>query len=268
MKKLIFHNNFKQNKKNLIKLFSTKQTKQNQLNESDSTNKFSSNLKEKTGFKLKSKEDISIEYEDKTFYFKYQWSKIQKEKKQFFQDYLSPDFNNHQQLEIDSLYDIIKGFNSLEMILFTKETEKYSNSYGKPSLFLKTKENVELDPNFLKYQDVLYSLQPFLSSKYFLGGACKVNDSSSNKSKDNEVKEVKEEVKKEKVIVNIKYIGFDPSKKIGLIKEFRSIFGLGLKEAKESVETSPSILKKDVKREEAKELKEKLEAAGAKIEIE
>jgi large subunit ribosomal protein L7/L12 len=80
--------------------------------------------------------------------------------------------------------------------------------------------------------------------------------------------EVKEEVKKEKVIVNVKYLGFDPSKKIGLIKEFRSIFGLGLKEAKESVETSPSILKKDVKREEAKELKEKLETAGAKIEIE
>lgn len=270
MKKLIFNTNLKQTKKNLIKLFSQKQNQSNQSTQqakSQINNTANIVSNEKSSFKLKSKEEISIEYEDKTFFFKYQWSKIQKEKKQFFQDYLSPDFNNHQQLEIDSLYEIIKGFNSLEMILFSKETEKHANSYGKQGIFLKTRQNPELDPNFLRYQEVLYSLQPFLSSKYFLGGASQqVSKDKENQAK--EAKEIKEEVKKEKVIVNVKYLGFDPSKKIGLIKEFRSIFGLGLKEAKESVETSPSILKKDVKREEAKELKEKLEAAGAKIEVE
>lgn len=55
--------------------------------------------------------------------------------------------------------------------------------------------------------------------------------------------------------------------KINVIKEVRAITGLGLKEAKEIVESAPKDLKEDVPTAEANELKEKLEAVGATIEL-
>ena len=55
--------------------------------------------------------------------------------------------------------------------------------------------------------------------------------------------------------------------KINVIKEVRAITGLGLKEAKDMVEGAPKTLKEGVKKEEAEEMKTKLEAAGAKVEL-
>ena len=55
--------------------------------------------------------------------------------------------------------------------------------------------------------------------------------------------------------------------KINVIKEVRAITGLGLKEAKDMVEGAPKTLKEGVKKEEANEMKTKLEAAGAKVEL-
>ncbi len=56
-------------------------------------------------------------------------------------------------------------------------------------------------------------------------------------------------------------------KKIQVIKEVRAITGLGLKEAKDLVEGAPKAVKEGVAKEEADELKEKLEAVGATVEI-
>jgi large subunit ribosomal protein L7/L12 len=56
--------------------------------------------------------------------------------------------------------------------------------------------------------------------------------------------------------------------KIGVIKEVRGVVpGLGLAEAKKLVESAPQTLKEGVKKEEAEEIKKKMEAAGAKITI-
>ena len=55
--------------------------------------------------------------------------------------------------------------------------------------------------------------------------------------------------------------------KIGVIKEVRAITGLGLKEAKDLVEAAPKNVKENVPKAEAEELKKKLEAAGAKVEL-
>jgi large subunit ribosomal protein L7/L12 len=55
--------------------------------------------------------------------------------------------------------------------------------------------------------------------------------------------------------------------KINVIKEVRAITGLGLKEAKDLVEGAPKTLKSDVPTAEAEEIKKKLEAAGAKVEL-
>ncbi|MBO6550084.1 MAG: 50S ribosomal protein L7/L12 [Rhizobiales bacterium] len=56
-------------------------------------------------------------------------------------------------------------------------------------------------------------------------------------------------------------------KKINVIKEVRAITGLGLKEAKELVEGAPKPVKEGASKDEANELKEKLEAAGASVEL-
>jgi large subunit ribosomal protein L7/L12 len=55
--------------------------------------------------------------------------------------------------------------------------------------------------------------------------------------------------------------------KIGVIKEVRAITGLGLKEAKDLVEGAPKPVKEGVAKAEAEEIKKKLEAAGAKVEL-
>jgi len=55
--------------------------------------------------------------------------------------------------------------------------------------------------------------------------------------------------------------------KIAVIKEVRSITGLGLKEAKEMVDGAPNTIKEAVSREEAEDIKTKLEEAGAEVEL-
>jgi large subunit ribosomal protein L7/L12 len=57
------------------------------------------------------------------------------------------------------------------------------------------------------------------------------------------------------------------AKKINVIKEVRAITGLGLKEAKELVESAPKAVKEGLEKAEAEEIKKKLEAAGAKVEL-
>ncbi len=56
-------------------------------------------------------------------------------------------------------------------------------------------------------------------------------------------------------------------KKINTIKVIRKVTGLGLKEAKEAAENTPTVIKEGVSKEEAEELKKEFEEAGAKVEI-
>jgi large subunit ribosomal protein L7/L12 len=55
--------------------------------------------------------------------------------------------------------------------------------------------------------------------------------------------------------------------KIAVIKEIRAITGLGLKEAKDLVDGAPSVIKEGLEKEAAEDIKKKVEAAGAKVEI-
>jgi large subunit ribosomal protein L7/L12 len=68
-------------------------------------------------------------------------------------------------------------------------------------------------------------------------------------------------------LVDLKLAGYDAKQKIKVIKEVRSILGLGLKEAKELVEGAPKVLSKQIKPEQADELRERLVAAGAQVEV-
>ena len=56
-------------------------------------------------------------------------------------------------------------------------------------------------------------------------------------------------------------------KKIQVIKEVRTVTGLGLKDAKDLVESAPKAIKEGVKKEEAEEIKKKVEEAGGSVEV-
>ena len=71
----------------------------------------------------------------------------------------------------------------------------------------------------------------------------------------------------EKTEFDVVLAGFDAAAKIKVIKVVREITGQGLAEAKATVEGTPKTLKEAVSKDEADELKKKLEEAGAKVEI-
>ena len=71
----------------------------------------------------------------------------------------------------------------------------------------------------------------------------------------------------EKTEFDVVLVGFDAAAKIKVIKAVREITGQGLAEAKATVEGTPSTLKEGASKDEAEDLKKKLEEAGAKVEL-
>ena len=71
----------------------------------------------------------------------------------------------------------------------------------------------------------------------------------------------------EKTEFDVVLAGFDAAAKIKVIKAVREITGLGLAEAKALVEAAPKAVKEAVGKDEAEELKKKLEEAGGKVEL-
>lgn len=72
----------------------------------------------------------------------------------------------------------------------------------------------------------------------------------------------------EKSAFDLKLEKFDAAKKIAVIKEIRSITGLGLKEAKAMVEEAPKVFKSEVAKEEAEQIRDKLKEIGAEVKLE
>ena len=71
----------------------------------------------------------------------------------------------------------------------------------------------------------------------------------------------------EKTEFNVILKAFEDAKKIAVIKEVRTVTGLGLKEAKDLVEGAPKPLKEGVSKDEAAKIKESITAAGGTVEI-
>lgn len=137
-----------------------------------------------------------------------------------------------------------------------------------------------LNPEYFKQQELMSQFTEWLKKQEkidlgfgaFVGGASsQVNQNSKTESSADKKEEVKapvvEEKKVEKEFHDVLLAGFDAAKKITLIKELKAITGLGLKESKDLTENLPSVIKQKVKTADLKELKEKLEALGAKLEF-
>ena len=71
----------------------------------------------------------------------------------------------------------------------------------------------------------------------------------------------------EKTELDVVLAGFDAAAKIKVIKVVREITGLGLAEAKAAVEGTPKTLKEGLSKDEAEEMKKKVEEAGGKVEL-
>ena len=117
------------------------------------------------------------------------------------------------------------------------------------------------NPNWFKQQELMSQLGPFMG---MMGGGAPAAGGQAA-----EAAPVAEESAEpvEKTHYDVELSGFDAATKIKLIKEVRALLGLGLKEAKECVESSPSWLKKDLAKEEAEALKAKLESLGGTVRL-
>ena len=72
----------------------------------------------------------------------------------------------------------------------------------------------------------------------------------------------------EPTTVTVKVTGLsDPSKKVAVLKVYKEITGLGLMDAKKAIDALPATVKEDIKKEEAADLKKKLEEAGAVVSV-
>jgi ribosomal protein L7/L12 len=244
-------------------------------------NKFAASIpkggigKIREALRVESKEDKELRFEDETFYFNKNWNKLENLKHELYQGYPTSELTEYQQREVDTLVNKVSHMNSLEYDYFfytlkdlidkTIGIEKFKMNIMNPG----KKINIDIsnnhdDPNYIPTQQILGPLLPFLASGYFTG-------SSSIQPSSAPVKEEKVEKKPQKVAekaqVDIKLMGFDPAKKIGLIKVVREMLTLGLKESKEMVEKAPVLLKNQIARQEANEIKKKLEENGGKVDL-
>ena len=72
----------------------------------------------------------------------------------------------------------------------------------------------------------------------------------------------------EPATVTVKVTGLtDPTKKVAVLKVYKEITGLGLMDAKKAIDALPAVVKEDIKKEEAADLKKKLEEAGAVVTV-
>ena len=124
-----------------------------------------------------------------------------------------------------------------------------------------------LNPNWFKQQELMSQLGPFMGS---IGGGA-VGGGQQQQGGQEAAKPAaeakKEEPKVEKTHFDVELTKFDAANKIKVIKEVRAILNLGLKEAKELVEGAPQWIGKEIKKEDAEQMVEKLKLAGAECKL-
>ncbi len=149
--------------------------------------------------RVETPEDKDLRYEDELFYFEKEWKILQADKIRLHQDYPTTDLTDHQQQEVDILFDRVNKLNSIERQYFNYVIEEYSKK--NPSVELE-RMNVfvkgtmtpfvvnipEHNPNTQITEEIVADLAPFIAAGYFSGSAAAAEAKV----------EVKEEKKEEK----------------------------------------------------------------------
>lgn len=140
---------------------------------------------------------------------------------------------------------------------------------------LKQADAANWSTNYFQQQEAINKLWPSgqlgfaqnFGGGAFAGGVGGAVAPQQQQAEAPKVEEKVEEKPQEKSKFDIELAGIDATKKIAIIKEVRELLKLGLKEAKEMVEKAPVVLQRDVKKEEAEQLKEKLAALGCSVNL-
>jgi hypothetical protein len=129
---------------------------------------------------FETKEDKDIRYEDEIFYFERELKKLQDDKFEKKQNYLSPDMSDHQIREVEIILQRINNFSMIEKQYFEyilrESFGKIDNAFpGMPNIFNLKKnpkfsfERIDDNPNWHKTQEIISILAPFIASGHFTG---------------------------------------------------------------------------------------------------
>lgn len=190
--------------------------------------------------------------------------------------YLESELGELQRKKIEMLVDKLLDMNIYELryfALISKERVQKTSGINPLKMNLDwpsvkrddTGSWPPANPNWFKQQEMMAKLGPMMGMLGGGGGGAAAPSGAQAAAPAEE--KPKEEEKKEKSHYDIELSKFDAAKKIALIKEVRGILNLGLKEAKEMVEGAPVWLKKEVAKEEAEKLVEKLKEFGAECRL-
>lgn len=207
--------------------------------------------------------------------FEKEWEQIAEDKNNKQTQALKDELQEHQRQRVDLLVDKVTELNIFEMRYFSVSLrDRIQKTTGMNPLKLNMdwpsiKKDADgtwppLNPNWFKQQELMSQVGPFLGGMGLGGGAGGAPAQGAEGGGEGQ-----EEVKKEtlKSTFDVELTSFDAKGKIKLIKELRSVLGLGLKEAKEIVEGAPVWIKKDIKKDEAEELMKKFEPLGAQLKM-
>ena len=225
--------------------------------------------------KLSYREQWGLKFDDECIKFEKEWEQIAKDRDEQQMKVLTEELDEESQRKVKFLVDKILTLNLFEMRYFgalTKDRVQKSTGINPLKLnmdwpSIKQEEDgtwPPLNPNWFKQQELMAKVGPFMASMGMTGGAPAAGAQAAEGGED---AGGTEEAKPEKTNLDIELTGFDAKAKIKIIKEVRGLLGLGLKEAKEMVESVPAWLKKDVKKEEAEEITKKLEDLGAQVRL-
>ena len=222
------------------------------------------------------RQEWGIKYDDECLKFEKEWQAIAEVVEKDNLVYLESELSELQKKKVDMIADKVLSLNIFEQRYLAASVSKRVQRTTGMSLMKLNLDWPSLkqdgagtwppaNPNWFRQQELMSKLGPFMGSMGGgMGGGGGGQDASAGGA---EAAPAEEAAPKEKTHYDIELSKYDAAGKIKVIKEVRAIFGLGLKEAKELVEGAPVWLKKEVAKEEAEALAEKLQAVGAEIRL-
>jgi large subunit ribosomal protein L7/L12 len=227
--------------------------------------------------KQKYRDAWGLKFDDECIKFEKEWEKIAEDKENKQKMYIDEVLDENQKRRIDFLVKKTLELNMDELRYLTlamkDRVQKTSGmnpmklNMDWPSIKMDTDGTwPPLNPNWFKQQELMAQVAPFMGLGGGQGGQ---GGGAAQPQEAAEEEEEKEEPKEEVVKTNfdLELSGFDAKSKIKLIKEIRSSLGLGLKEAKEMVESAPIWIKKGMNKEDCDALIAKLEPLGAQLKV-
>ena len=222
------------------------------------------------------REQWGLKFDDECIKFEKEWEQIAMDRDAQQMKALTEELDDESRRKVEFLIDKVLTLNLFEMRYFNanmKERVQRSTGMNPMKINMDWPSIKQMDdgtwpplnPNWFKQQELMAKVGPFMAGMGMTGGAPAAAGGEAAEGGDGE--QAKEEAVPEKTNVDIELSGFDAKAKIKIIKEIRSLMGLGLKEAKELVEGAPAWIKKDVKKEEAEEITKKLEELGAQVKV-